>query len=146
MQHLRKMRGFPRDVAGNVPTESLGKSSEYYSSISPKAGSLSVVIRSFKSAVTKRLREEAIQPDGSIWQSRYFDRIIRNDTEYFFISRYIEMNPFLWHADFDNPEHRDALTEQSKEQYFKQHGINGAALAYVLKLEIDYRDWWRYAR
>jgi len=44
--------------------------------ISPKPGSLSTIIRSYKSNVTKHARQ--INPDFA-WQSRFFDHVIRND-------------------------------------------------------------------
>jgi REP element-mobilizing transposase RayT len=68
-----------RDVACNVSTNKM-------SVISPKKGSLSTVIRSFKSATTRRIRESNIQDFN--WQTRFYDRIIRNEKELFNIRKY----------------------------------------------------------
>lgn len=60
------------------------------SGISPKSGSLSAIIRSFKSAVTKQTRK--INPEFA-WQSRFYDHIIRDKDEYYRIRYYIRSNP-----------------------------------------------------
>ncbi len=85
-----------RDVACNVSTDNI------FSQISPKKNSLSVIIRSFKSASSK-----AIHQTGNIhfkWQARFYDRIIRNENELFHIRRYIEQNPLKWELEKDRPE------------------------------------------
>jgi len=82
---------------------STGKS-KTMSSISPKSGSLSTIIRSFKSAVTRSSR--LISHDFA-WQSRYYDRIIRNECELGRIRTYIIKNPLNWAMDEDNPEKMD---------------------------------------
>lgn len=63
------------------------------SQISPKANSISAIIRSYKSAVTKTANELGYCFQ---WQSRFHDRIIRDKRAYWVISRYIENNPRKW--------------------------------------------------
>lgn len=59
------------------------------SEISPKSGSLSVILRSYKSSVTRLARKI----DRSFyWQSGYYDRIIRNRYEFINVQKYIEQN------------------------------------------------------
>ena len=93
-----------RDVACNVSTTTettttkTGKNKQM-SKISPKYGSLATVIRSFKSAVTKKSRE--ILPYFA-WQPRFYDRIIRNEKEMNRISEYIILNPERWERDRNN--------------------------------------------
>lgn len=65
---------------------------EYYSKISPKKGSLGSVVRSFKSAVTKRVNEE-LGKNLFRWQSRYYDVIIKDNRQLKIIRRYIKNNP-----------------------------------------------------
>ncbi len=65
-------------------------------SISPKKGTLSTIIRSYKSVVTKNAR--SIDHDFS-WQSRFHDHIIRNDRSYRTITDYIINNPLVWNKD-----------------------------------------------
>lgn len=64
--------------------------------IFPKSGSVSTIIRSNKSAVTKHANRLALE-NG--WQSRFHDHIIRNDAEYQRISDYIINNPVNWKDD-----------------------------------------------
>ncbi len=77
------MEGLERSGRGN-----------YFSKISPKPGSLSTVIRSFKSVVTKQAREET-PSRGPLWQSGFHDRIIRDDRAHYFIERYVRLNPLI---------------------------------------------------
>jgi hypothetical protein len=70
--------------------------------ISPDAGSLSVIVRAYKSAVTRRIRRTA-RPDFG-WQSRFHDRVVRNDAERRRIRRYIRTNPRRWTDDRNRPD------------------------------------------
>ena len=74
------------DVARNVSTDN-GKQK----TISPQKGSLATVIRGFKSAITKYARERGI---AFAWQTRFYDRIVRNQNELNAIVEYIENNPY----------------------------------------------------
>jgi putative transposase len=69
--------------------------------ISPKTGSLSVAVRSFKSVVTK-LAHHAGHEFG--WQERYWDHIIRNEAELNRIRNYIRANPSNWEKDRNNDD------------------------------------------
>jgi len=64
--------------------------------ISPKQGSLSTVIRSYKSAVTKYANYNNL-PAG--WQSRFHDHIVRNAEDFQRIFDYITNNPKNWKSD-----------------------------------------------
>ncbi len=69
---------------------------EQKASISPKSGSLSVIIRSYKSAVTKHANRLGFDFG---WQTRFHDHIIRNDESFNRISEYIINNPENWKED-----------------------------------------------
>jgi REP element-mobilizing transposase RayT len=69
------------------------------SQISPKANSISAIIRSYKSAVTKRANELGYCFQ---WQSRFHDRMIRDKRAFWVISRYIENNPKKWKDAFNS--------------------------------------------
>ena len=58
-----------------------------------KLNSLGRIIRWFKGCVTSEARK--INP-GFKWQSRFRDRIIRNEKEFYFIQEYIINNPVNW--------------------------------------------------
>ena len=67
-----------------------------------KSGSLSAIIRSYKSAVTKYIHQiDEFSPE-KIWQRGFHDRIIRNEDEWSSIHLYIETNPANWQEDHDN--------------------------------------------
>jgi putative transposase len=53
------------------------------------AGSVPTIVRSFKSATTKRIHEIRNTSPLRAWQSRFYDRIIRNDKELNNIRDYI---------------------------------------------------------
>ena len=89
------------DVARNVSTGnnqnnrnqtiSTDNENQTQKPISPQKGSLSTVIRGFKSAITKYARERGI---AFAWQTRFYDRIVRNQNELNAIVEYIENNPY----------------------------------------------------
>ncbi len=67
-----------------------------HSSISPKSGSLSTILRSFKAAVTKDAKSFA-RDFG--WQTRFHDHIIRDEDSYWRIKKYIQTNVQNWKDD-----------------------------------------------
>lgn len=69
-----------------------------------KPGSLGAIIRSFKSAVTRRIgRGHNIT---GIWQRNYYEHVIRNHEDWDRIHRYIESNPSRWAEDEENPTNK----------------------------------------
>ncbi len=55
------------------------------------------IVHGFKSSVTRMINEN--YEINFQWQKSYYDRIIRNERELFFIRRYIQMNPQRWIMD-----------------------------------------------
>jgi putative transposase len=81
---------------------------EFMSAISPKSGSVSRILNSYKGACTKQIRElatssEIIQTRHDAmafgWQPKFYDRVIRNDDEWHRIQDYIVQNPINWKND-----------------------------------------------
>jgi putative transposase len=70
----------------------------------PVAGSVPTMIRSYKSAVSKRVRDISHDRSIQVWQSNYFERVIRSGKEFGDTSRYILENPAMWHLDKENPQ------------------------------------------
>ena len=64
-----------------------------YSKISPKQGSLSTVLRSYKSAVSNKAKH--FNPNFA-WQPRFHDNIIRDVQSFSNIQNYIINNPTNW--------------------------------------------------
>jgi len=69
----------------------------------PVPGSIPTIIRSFKSAVTKRINQMYETPGVKLWQRNYYDHIIRNEYELKRIREYIANNPVKWEFDRYNP-------------------------------------------
>lgn len=65
--------------------------------IREKLPSLSTVIGSFKSGVTKEIH--MYDPKIAVWQSSFNEHIIRNNSDYAAIWDYIDQNPTRWHED-----------------------------------------------
>ena len=62
----------------------------------PQTKNLASIMRGFKSAVTMQVRQLQIPFE---WQTRYHDRVIRDDEEFRKIAAYIEQNPLNWGKD-----------------------------------------------
>jgi REP element-mobilizing transposase RayT len=70
----------------------------------PVIASIPTVIRSFKAAATLRinlLREADALP---VWQSNYYEHVIRNQADWERIDAYIQANPAMWADDDENPQ------------------------------------------
>lgn len=67
------------------------------SDLSPKKGSLSSIIRSYKSAVTRWSKFNNYDNFG--WQSRFYEHIIRDEKSLNNIREYIIINPINWKED-----------------------------------------------
>jgi len=65
-----------------------------------RKNSRSVVMRTFKAATTARARK--LNPNIQLWQSRFYDRIIRNEKELQNVRKYIKDNPLQWEEDCKN--------------------------------------------
>ena len=73
----------------------------YYSHISPKKNTLSVIIRTYKSALVQWCRNNNYE--SFEWQRGYYDHIIRNEEECNKIREYIINNAAKWDLDKENP-------------------------------------------
>ena len=65
----------------------------------PIAGSLATIVRSFKSASTKRVNEHRGTPGARFWQRSFYEHVIRNDDDLANIREYIDSNPARWEMD-----------------------------------------------
>jgi len=86
---------------------------QFMSDISPKSGSISRVLNSYKGACSKEIKSvaslqrndatrqcnDATNATGFDWQSKFHDRIIRNEDELYRIQNYIINNPHNWKDD-----------------------------------------------
>jgi len=79
-----------RDVQLNVPTR-----------LSPQKNTLSVIIRTYKAAVTTQCYKNGNYDFK--WQPRYYEHVIRDDRDLINIRDYIINNPLKWFFDNENP-------------------------------------------
>jgi len=61
--------------------------------------SIPVIVRAFKSAVTKRINNLRQTSGQSVWQRNYYEHIIASERDYEEISDYILFNPLNWNKD-----------------------------------------------
>jgi putative transposase len=90
-----------RVVACNVPTNIMMDTmnvskNKKMAAISPKPNTISTIIRSYKSAVTKKCNRLGLV---FAWQPRFHDHIIRDSHSFKRISEYIKNNPANWNED-----------------------------------------------
>ena len=62
----------------------------------PSSGSLASIIGSYKSAVTRRLHRAGNGSPDRIWQSGFYERVVRNSEELATLREYITTNPLRW--------------------------------------------------
>jgi REP element-mobilizing transposase RayT len=70
---------------------------------SPRAGSLAVIVGSFKAAATRAIRGRLGQPSAAVWQGNYYEHVIRNEDSLNRIREYVATNPLRWELDRENP-------------------------------------------
>ena len=58
-------------------------------------GSLPVIVRHFKAAVTRTARQRGLL-FGALWQRNYYEHVVRNDADLARVRKYIVDNPLAW--------------------------------------------------
>ncbi len=64
-----------------------------------KSRLLGTIIGSYKSTVARLINGLRHTQGAPVWQRNYYERIIRNETEFINIRNYIEDNPRRWGED-----------------------------------------------
>ena len=72
----------------------------------PVPGSIPTIIRSFKSAVSLRVNRSRYSTGAPVWQRKYFERVVRDQSELERIRAYIHHNPSQWADDPENVQMR----------------------------------------
>ena len=103
--HLHGIVIFPEEKADcrTVEEEGAGCRPALRTSREHEMRSLSTFIGQFKAVTTTAIRRLSQQPDLQIWQTRFFDRVVRNETELNRTREYIFNNPAQWEFDEENP-------------------------------------------
>jgi putative transposase len=73
------------------------------------SASLPAIVRSFKSAVTRRINELRSASNMPVWQRNYYEHVIRNEDDLAEIREYITNNPQKWDLDSENPNNEGRL-------------------------------------
>jgi putative transposase len=66
--------------------------------------SVGAIVRSYKSAVTKRINQLRDIPGVPFWQRNYWEHVVRNEASLNRIREYIENNPACWAQDQLHPD------------------------------------------
>lgn len=70
------------------------------------SGSLGSLVAGFKGAVTRRINRDLGTIEPPIWQSRYYDLVLRSEQEWRACRRYIDQNPARWVGDRNHSHQR----------------------------------------
>jgi REP element-mobilizing transposase RayT len=105
---------------------------------SKKRTLLSIIIGSYKSAVTKDINQ--LNPSANFkWQRYFYDHIIRNEYGMENVSNYIELNPARWEEDMENEDFLNGITETERrnrlEMFYKD--LAGGAKTKTKKVTKD---------
>ena len=68
----------------------------------PQSSSVGAIVGGLKAAVARRINIERGTPGGPVWQSNYYEHVVRDDDDWARICHYIEMNPATWAGDPEN--------------------------------------------
>ena len=71
----------------------------------PQGNTLSSIVGSFKSAVSKCINRLGDASDESLWQRNFYERIVWTDEGLANTRDYIRLNTLRWHVDPENPYH-----------------------------------------
>jgi len=85
-----------------VPSDPEARARERFQK--PTRGSIPTIVRTFKAAVTRNARNELKFGNQMIWQSNYYERVLRDGREVAIAVRYIAENPARWTWDEENAE------------------------------------------
>ena len=94
LQIIDSHEGETNNLEVTVRTEAFGK---------PVRGSIPTIIRSFKSAVSRRFADERLGTIRPVWQRNYYERVIRSECDRDDVRKYILENLAKWSKDPENP-------------------------------------------
>ncbi|HET6846752.1 MAG TPA: hypothetical protein VFH29_07945 [Anaerolineales bacterium] len=88
-----------------VPEQRVPARAHHGAPLPPPAapGSLGVIVRKYKSSVTRQVIRQFGGP-RNVWQRNYYEHILRDEADWDRVRRYIEANPMNWDKDEENPE------------------------------------------
>ena len=87
----------------NVETQNLASLPWNPNKFGPQSKNLASIVRGFKIGVKKWATINGIHFE---WQSRFYDRIIRDEDKFWNVRNYIQNNVLKWDEDVENPNRR----------------------------------------
>lgn len=106
-----------------------------------KVKGLGRLIGAFKTVSTKHINEMNNTPGEIFWQRNFYDHIIRDDVDYFFVEQYIRLNPILWDFDVNHPKAMFRSVDDLRASLRDKHGLDDYAIERVVEHEAAYRNW-----
>lgn len=103
--HLHGIIIIDVETTGSVVSKNIAQNIETTQrviSTTLQRNSLGSIIGQFKSVCTKRINSTC--NNNFAWQSRFYDRIIRNEKELFSIRKYIDKNSLKWEYEKNDSE------------------------------------------
>jgi REP-associated tyrosine transposase len=83
----------------------------------PVAGSLGVVVSTFKAAVTRAARRRGHRSSAPIWQRNYYEHVVRDDRSLHQLRDHIAANPARWAEDSLNPARTNRIGHDDMAAY-----------------------------
>ena len=102
---------------------------------------LGSMIAYFKYQATKHINAMSGEYGKKVFQRNYYDHIIRDDMDHFFVEQYIELNPIMWELDLHNLEADSMTIETLRRRLQDEFGLSGIALERIIDRELAYREW-----
>jgi REP element-mobilizing transposase RayT len=97
--HVHGVIVFGGDTSAHTSAHSLAVGAQHAAPLQNPhviSGSLGAAVRSFKSAVTKRINTHRNTPGHPVWQRNYYEHVIRDDRDLAGIRQYIVDNAARW--------------------------------------------------
>jgi REP element-mobilizing transposase RayT len=108
---------------GGTQASLLRDTDKVFNHMSRRLSNLSVVVGSYKSAVTRKVNRE-IPHSGFAWQRYYHDHIVRDERGLVNVSDYIRSNPAKWEEDLENIKYLSSLANNEREKRIKNFYMN----------------------
>ncbi|MBX2992965.1 MAG: hypothetical protein KF749_17575 [Bacteroidetes bacterium] len=121
-----------RDTTPSCPANELQPAPRQRQFGKPVKGSLSTIIGAYKSGVTIKVQNAGLQFKEPLWQSRFYDHVIRYDVDFFMVQQYISPNPVMWEHDIDNPNAKPISFAEFEKILEEKYHISGKALYMIV--------------
>lgn len=121
--HVHAVITINESETGGRQASHLRKDGEHIVGNRRRLSTLSIVVSSYKSSVTRKINMEAPE-SGFSWQRYYHDHIITSEWGLENVSGYIRMNPAKWEEDLENIKYMNSLANKGREKRIKNLYMN----------------------